>query len=344
MTSDEVRALSRKVIQSYRDAMKTLSVQVKDMYSQLAGVDPKDYYNTLIKYNRLKTLLESVKASYIDYSKQAQRYIEAASYVAMENTYYRQMYVLSWAGELTVGALPPQLAELTIYGTDKSWKAITQKIIDKYGSLANYKPKAGTLMSFIAKNRTNEINKIQSVITSGLLRGQSYPQMEKALRKIIGEEMKVAGKINITGAKYNGLRILRTETNRTMNAGHYAASKYADSQGLEIKRRMVATLDSRTRNQSAYMDGKEVGIDEPFTYPNGATAIYPGSTGVAAYDINDRETVIDIVPGFEPVARLGRNPVTGENEVLSNKYFDEWAKSNGLRKNVYGEIYTPEGK
>jgi hypothetical protein len=86
------------------------------------------------------------------------------------------------------------------------------------------------------------------------------------------------------------------------------------------------------------MDGQRVGVDEPFTYPNGVKAFTPGTTGIAKYDINDRETVIDIIDGESPKIRRGRNPITGENEVFSYKSFSSWAKENGLTKNKYGEL------
>lgn len=340
LTEDEVKAMSRKVMQTYRDAIKSLSDQLQAVYATLAGVDPKEYYNTMIKYDRLKNLLASVRAEYIAYSKTAQRYIEASSYISFSNVYYRKLYAAAWTGqEITVGIIPPKLAELAIYGIEKQKDNLRQYIIDKYGSPGNYQPKAGTFLSFIKANRINEINKIESAITQGLLQGKTYPEMVKSLKKVIGQELVKNGKVNITGAKYNALRIIRTESNRTMNAGSYAATKYLDSQGIEVKRMMVSTLDTRTRAQSASIDGQTVGVDEPFKYPNGATAMYPGTTGNPAYDINDRETVIDIIPGLEPVARIGRNPVTGENEVLSMKDFSTWAKDNGLKKNVYGEYY-----
>jgi hypothetical protein len=71
-------------------------------------------------------------------------------------------------------------------------------------------------------------------------------------------------------------------------------------------------------------------------------SMYPGNSGVPAYDINDRETMVEIIGDEEPGLRRGRNPVTGENETFSYKNFESWAKENGLKKNKYGELLFPE--
>ena len=85
----------------------------------------------------------------------------------------------------------------------------------------------------------------------------------------IGNEFTKDGVLSLSGAKASAQRIIRTETNRTMNQGSYAQSKYADSQGIEIERMLSAVLDARTRPQSASMDGQKRAVDKPFTYPDG---------------------------------------------------------------------------
>ena len=132
------------------------------------------------------------------------------------------------------------------------------------------------------------------------MQGLSYNKMVDGIKTIIGKQMVRDGTYTATGAKANAIRIIRTESHRTMSSGHYAASKYLDSVGLDVKRKMLAVLDNRTRSQSATMDGQTVGIDEPFIYPNGSTSFYPGNSGTAKYDINDRERVIDIFNDTDP--------------------------------------------
>jgi hypothetical protein len=250
-----------------------------------------------------------------------------------------------------IGILPYNLAEYAVYGMEDSWRAIKaiKGLEEVYGDVSLYKSKSATLLELLKTNQTKELLKIQNSITQGLLQGKGYIKLAEDIKNIIGTVAIKNGEITVSGAMSNAMRIIRTESNRTMNAGHYANSKYLDSIGLDVKRRLVSVLDNRTRGQSARMDGQEVGVDEPFKYPGGVTAMYPGTTGVANYDINDRERWIDVIDGNEPEIRTGRNPIEflsngeknpdfGKTETFTYKDFKSWSSENGLKRNKYGEL------
>ena len=93
---------------------------------------------------------------------------------------------------------------------------------------------------------------------------------------------------------------------------------------------LCSAIHMRTRQQSASMDGQLADVNDEFHYPNGAVSKFPGGSGVAAYDINERCNTISIIPGQSPLLRRGKNPVTGETEVMSYKDFPEWADENDL--------------
>jgi len=258
--------------------------------------------------------------------------------LAFSNTYYRKAYATEWlVPNARLGILPNKLVELTTLGTKKAWDEITKSIIKKFGDKLNYMPQKGTLTSLLAANRNKELENLRSAITQGFINQQSKNSTMQIIRQIIGHEALKDGTLTLTGAKSNAMRILRTETNRTANMGSYAQTKYADEHGIEMERQMQAVLDINTRAQSQSMDGQRRGVDEPFNYPKpGVTAMTPGTTGVAAYDINDRETVIDIIDGEDPQIRRGRNPETGKNEVFEYKDYNQWAKDKGLKQDKSG--------
>jgi uncharacterized protein with gpF-like domain len=78
------------------------------------------------------------------------------------------------------------------------------------------------------------------------------------------------------------------------------------------------------------MDGQRVDVDKPFS--NGM--MYP-------HDYNERCTTLAIIDNEDPSGlRTGRNPATGEIEIMSYKTFPEWAKENGLKTSKYGELYN----
>ena len=338
LTQEEIKSLSRKILNNYRQAIKSIEIQLKEVYAKLSGISPENYYNEMIKRDRLVNLLKQIRLEYAKFSNKSGKEIKKILSLSFSNAYYRKLYAASWLTEKNVfGLLPRQLNELTVLGTNEAWKNITESIKNRFGNMNNYLPQKGTLVSLLKNNANKEIDKIQSAIVSSLQHGESYTSVINKIKDAIGREFKDGKKLKITGAKSSALRIIRTETNRTMNAASYAASKNLENRNMEVKRRLIAVLDNRTRRQSARMDGQTVGVDEPFRYPGGVTAIFPGTTGVAKYDINDRETVIDIIDGIEPQARIGRNPETGLNEYFSYKDFDKWADGHGLTKNIYGE-------
>jgi len=345
LIQDQIDDLSKQVLQQYQKAIDDISLELKTVYAELlSGIKPEDYYNTMMKFNRLSKLQSEIKQMYYGYANKAGLIIENISFVGFSNSYYLSQYQASWISSMSVGILPYQLAEYAVYGMAESWKKITKSIQDIYGDVALYKAQSSTLLELLTKNKTEELLKIQNTITQGLLQGKSYSKLVEDIKNVIGTISIQNGEITAKGAMANAMRIIRTESNRTMNAGHYASSKYLDSIGINVRRRLVSVLDNRTRGQSARMDGQTVGIDEKFKYPGGIMALYPGNTGVAAYDINDRESTIDIIDGNDPELRRGRNPVTGDNETFSYKNFDDWRKEQGLIKNKYGEILFPDEK
>jgi len=99
-------------------------------------------------------------------------------------------------------------------------------------------------------------------------------------------------------------------------------------------------IGDRTRPQSAQVDGRMENDDGFFKYPGGALVKIPGNSGVPGWDINDRESVINIIDGVPPTTRRARDPVTGETDIISFRSFDEWAKENGLTRNRYGQLLS----
>ena len=339
LTKTDIRQLTNRVLQNYRDAIKYIDGLLRESYARfLTGISPENYYNEMIKRDRLENLLSQMKREYSKYSLKSERDISNLLSVSFSNTYYRKIFAANWLTEKNVfGLLPSALNELTVLGTNEAWRNIRKDLRDRFGTLSNYMPQQGTLSKLLKNNRIKELGQIQSAITQRFINGSSYTQTINQIKDAIGREFKDGNVTKYTGAKSNALRIIRTEGNRVMNSAGYAADKNLEANGIDTKRRLVAVLDNKTRAQSATMDGQTVGVDEPFRYPNGVKAMFPGTTGVAKYDINDRETVITIIEGMEPGLRIGRNPVTGENEYFSYKDFDTWAEEKGLSKNFYGE-------
>ena len=105
---------------------------------------------------------------------------------------------------------------------------------------------------------------------------------------------------------------MRTETNYFHNSAEIESYQ---SMGFEYFE-FLATLDSRTSDMCAEMDGKRFKVSE----------------GVPGYNIpplhpNCRSTIVPYFKNYEPDnTRLARDPETGRNIRTYNLSYDEWKR------------------
>jgi len=105
--------------------------------------------------------------------------------------------------------------------------------------------------------------KVQSVITQGILQGESIPQLTKRLERVTG------------GAHAAAIRNARTMMTGTQNAGRIDAMERAKDMGIPVRKQWLATLDTRTRIWHRELDGKIEDIDKPFENSVGKI-MFPG--------------------------------------------------------------------
>lgn len=95
----------------------------------------------------------------------------------------------------------------------------------------------------------------------------------------------------ITRYKNNLLRLRgetigRTETIQSLNAAQFESYRQAVDNGAArpnmVQREWVSTRDGRERSSHHEMYGQKVGIDEPFTTPDGEKLMFPGDTSLGA--------------------------------------------------------------
>lgn len=115
---------------------------------------------------------------------------------------------------------------------------------------------------------------ITSVVTSGILQGQSITKMARHLMD------RVTG-MNQTSA----VRAARTAVTQAENAGRQAAADELESKGCILQKRWMATHDNRTRHYHAEADGQIVDNDKPFTV-GGEKLMFPGDGSMGASGFN----------------------------------------------------------
>lgn len=169
----------------------------------------------------------------------------------------------------------------------------------------------------IAEKRAERWSKqrIQSVMTQGILQGESIPKLATRLAREVGESNRKAA-----------IRNARTMTTNAQNAGRYEAYRRADAMGIELSIEWQATLDDRTRHDHRLLHGQRRNIDEPFEVPVDGDIVkilYPAQLGGEESDIpqsmiwNCRCTLLAWVKGFE-------GETVTQTERMGGMSFEEW--------------------
>lgn len=109
----------------------------------------------------------------------------------------------------------------------------------------------------------NRIN-IANAITQGVIQGESVPEIAK----------RIARDTSSTNMKAM-TRYARTAMTGAQNAGRIGAMNDALGMGIKVKKEWIATLDSRTRDAHADLDGQTAEVNKPFKSQLG-DIMFPG--------------------------------------------------------------------
>lgn len=163
---------------------------------------------------------------------------------------------------------------------------------------------------------------IQSVITQGLLQGESIGDIATRLAKKVGDSDRKAS-----------IRNARTITTGVQNAGRVDSYKRAEDMGIELEQEWIATLDGRTRHEHRLLDGQRVKVGEKFKVEEYEIE-YPGDpTAEPEMLYNCRCTLIAALAGHE----RDRSMRILDSE-LEEKTYEEWKNS----KNIYSDSITKQ--
>lgn len=179
----------------------------------------------------------------------------------------------------------------------------------------------------IAEGKAVRWNKqlIQSVMTQGILQGESIPKLATRLAKEVGDSDRKAA-----------IRNARTMTTGAQNAGRVDSYKRAEGMGINMEQEWRATLDMRTRHEHRQLDGQRQKVGEPFTV-DGYEILFPGDPSAEGFLIyNCRCTLRGVVAGLEPQARKYR-----DESAIDGLTYEEWKAQKQSKSNP---ITLPEEK
>lgn len=179
----------------------------------------------------------------------------------------------------------------------------------------------------IAEGKAVRWNKqiIQSVMTQGILQGESIPKLSTRLAKEVGDSDRKAA-----------IRNARTMATGAQNAGRVDSYKRAEDMGINMEQEWRATLDMRTRHEHRQLDGQRQKVGDPFKV-DGYEILFPGDPSAEGFLIyNCRCTLRGVVAGLEPQARKYR-----DESALEGLTYDEW---KAQKKSQSNPITLPEEK
>ncbi len=289
---------ARQLLNSYIHAKDLKSIRDKIKYIQ--DEDLKKYLMAQLNYSPYKariTRLEALKESIYINTKllsQEELKLSTSDYIDnMKEAYYRNIFDIQKGIGLgfTFSQMPIDFIE-EVLRNKWSGKNYSQRIWNNSDVLAD---------------------RLEEVITSGLMSGKSSKRMAKEL-----DDLSSYG-------KFASERLIRTETTYVTNMAEIESYKECD-----IKRCVfLATLDLRTSKICRSMDGKVLivgkakpGVNLPPLHP------FCRSTTIAYLGKGTLETL----------QRRARDPVTGKNYIINNMNYNEWYDKFVVKK--YGQDKT----
>lgn len=165
----------------------------------------------------------------------------------------------------------------------------------------------------IDKSERWNLQHLQSAITQGILQGESIPKIAKRMQRVTNMGRSAA------------IRNARTAMTGAQNGGRLDSMKRAQGRGIEVKKGWLATLDARTRDSHAVMDGEEVEINEKFS--NGLR--FPGDpSGAPSQVYNCRCRMVHVFPKYRTDWSNMENRNTSK---LGNMSYEEWKNKHKER-------------
>lgn len=228
---------------------------------------------------------------------------------SITNGYRPEVYALGHNyGTYEVEQLAQIDTSYTLYNRESVERLIREdpELLKPPGKRMREKIRAGKAIQW-------ERGQIQSVTLQSILQGESVPNMAKRIAKTLCVKDRSAA-----------LRYARTAINGAENAGRYDSYMRAKRMGLKLKKVWSASLDDRTRDAHAQIDGVSEELEKPFVNEYGEI-MYPGDPGADARNVwNCRCTMITEFEGFErDLSDLSKR----NTSYLHGMTYDEWKNS-----------------
>lgn len=323
-----LKNLESRIKKEYQIATKEMEDKISDYMSRFTLKDQKwqewvsDGTKTADQYKQWRQQQMMVGKSYESLKDTLADEMVNADKVA--KTMIRNTMPAVYAENFNFGVYETEMAakvdtSFTLYNKD----AIARLLQDDPDFIP---PMGKQTKKAVSEGKVKAWNKqqVQSVMTQGILQGESIPKLSKRLATTVGER-------NYKSA----IRNARTMTTGVENAGRMDAYKRQEALGIDLQVEWRSVLDNRTRHEHRQLDGQKRPVGEPFEV-HGIKIEYGGDPHAPANMIyNCRCTINAVYEGLEPRARKYR-------EIEGGQTYDEWKK--GKAKSNPIDLQEQKGK
>ena len=297
--------VEREVKANYVKALDSIRVELSKIYERYAekGVLTKAQ---MTKYNRLTGLQKRLAGILRVELGNIDKALKNFQKVQYQESFFRH----AWGIDQAVGV-------------NVTWGMINEVAVAN--SVARFEDPAHAFYEIAIQDlKETSRRRLQRDITQGLIRGDSYPKMARAVKE------------TMTKSYGQAMRIARTEGQRAAVEGQQAQYNRAREKGIDIVDVWDATRDNRTRPEHGKLDGVPAKLDENgnrYWNTDVGRVSGPLQSGVASFDIHCRCRVRGDVQGIDapefksPRARAAYKP----------EKYSEWAKRKGITRNKYGQ-------
>lgn len=273
--------------------LKEIKQIIANMYEKYDRDEPQVTWTEFNKYNRLNKELNRIGQMLSqDYREVAKAIKQSQQNVYIEK-YMMSLFLYEVASQTSMS--------FDIPTTQTIQTAIEQPI------------EFIKLVPTLQKHRDDTLKRIRMHITQGIMSGEGYSKIAKALRDDLGM------------AKAQSVRVARTETGRALSQAGLDSAMVAKDNGLDMKKRWYATKDTRTRDTHRHLDGTSVDIEDNF-HSSGCVGPAPKLfVGVASAkeNINCRCKLLYYIDEDE----LPTTMRTKEDGVIPFTNYREWEKN-----------------
>lgn len=285
----------RELAQGYLDTLASIKLQISEIYEKHAvdGVVAKEVWH---RFGYIRKMEQQLTEQINDLTPIQNETIKESVKETFEESYYRNGYYLEQQAQLA--------APVFFLLSAKAIQEVTFNPMDKIKWSDRHK-----------KNNKALVKQLKGILRNGIKNGHSYDKMASAMTKEMGVGQRKA------------IKIVQTETARSHAMATQKAMETATYSGINVKKRWLSTLDSRTRDSHKHLDGQTIAVEDYFISKSGRKAQAPHGFGDPKEDINCRCRSITIFEGLEPTVRMAREVDKKMGNITTYENYPEWRQS-----------------